>query len=98
MLFKAKASLPHLILFADGQKIYNGRLSEIPIKETVILNKSVHFFNDPEPCHIHRNAVRMRLAQEILQECQEECSSPGPILCAYADFPQIDSYLLTRGK
>lgn len=99
MLFKSKASHPHIILYADGQEIYNGRLSELPIREDVILSKSIHFFDDPEPCHIHRSAVRLRLTEEIQQECQKDLlSPPGPRLSSYADFSRIDTYLLSAGK
>lgn len=39
---------------------------EIPIKEEVIIGCSKMFFNDPEPCYIHRGAVCMRLNEEIM--------------------------------
>lgn len=98
MLFK-KQPIPYLTLYSGDQEIYSGRLSDLPIRESVILEKSEQFFNDPEPCHIHRNAVRSRLTEEILRESQKDTRlTPGPRLTAYGDFPQIDAYLLTELK
>lgn len=96
MFFRPKPSLPFITLYADGQEIYKGLLSEIPLKENMILSKSIQFFDDPEPCHIHRRAVRVRLTEEILSECvRDRISPPGPELLACADVPQIDAYLLS---
>ena len=71
MLFKKKSSpapLPSVRVLAGERVLYEGKLKDIPLKETVILEKSVHFFNDPEPCYIHRGAVRVRLTEELHQE------------------------------
>lgn len=96
MFFRSKSSLPVITLYSDGQEIYKGLLSEVPLKENVILSKSIQFFDDPEPCHIHRRAVRVRLTEEILQECiKDQLSPPGPKLLAYTDVPHIDTYLLS---
>lgn len=99
MLFRSKSPVPCLTLTFQGKEVYRGRLGELPIREEVILRKSIQFFNDPEPCHIHRSAVRSRLTEEILRECRkDQPSPPGPLLAAYADVPGIDLYLLTDGK
>ena len=92
-IFKKKSHLPSLELFADGVKLYSGLLKDIPLKEAVILEKSMEFFNDPEPCHIHRGAVRVRLTAEIQQEMenQKDPGVPGPLLLKYANFETIDS-------
>ncbi len=96
MFFRPKPSLPFITLYSDGQEIYNGLLTEIPLKEEVILCKSIQFFDDPEPCHIHRRAVRVRLTEEILQECTfDQLSPPGPELLACTDVPHVDAYFLS---
>ncbi len=97
MFFKKKNHVPVLELYAGGEKIYGGFLKDIPLKETVILEKSVEFFNDPEPCHIHRGAVRVRLTAEIQQEIEnaKEPGIPGPLLLKYANFEQIDRCILS---
>lgn len=98
MLFKPKKPLPALKLYAADQLIYEGLLKDLPIKESVILEKSAAFFNDPEPCHIHRSAVRTRLTAEIQAESEARGSDPvpGPLLLSYADFEVIDRYQLTK--
>lgn len=90
MLFKPKKTLPVLQLSTGNTLLYDGHLKDLPLKEEIILQKSVEFFDDPEPCHIHRSAVRTRLTAELLQELTEATdSSPGPLLKAYADIPEI---------
>ncbi|MBQ7797428.1 MAG: hypothetical protein IJ374_12855 [Lachnospiraceae bacterium] len=96
MFFKKKNHVPTLELYAGGTQIYRGSLKDIPLKEAVILEKSVEFFNDPEPCHIHRGAVRVRLTAEIQQEMenQRDPGCPGPLLMKYANFETIDRCVL----
>ena len=96
MFFKKKAQIPVVELYAGDKQIYNGNLKDIPLKEAVILEKSIEFFSDPEPCHIHRGAVRVRLTAEIQQELEnkKDPSSPGPLLIKYANFDVIDRVVL----
>ncbi len=98
MFFKKKNHVPKLELYAQGVQIYNGFLKDIPLKEAVILEKSVEFFNDPEPCHIHRGAVRVRLTAEIQQEIENhtEPGVPGPLLIRYANFESVDQYVMSE--
>ena len=92
MLFKPKKTLPTLQLSHGSTLLYDGYLKDLPLREEVILQKSVEFFDDPEPCHIHRSAVRTRLTAELLQELKETGdASPGPRMQAYADIPDIES-------
>lgn len=59
MFFKKKAAAPALpsVRIRSGKKvIYEGLLKDIPIKEKVLIEKSIYFFDDPEPCFIHRDA------------------------------------------
>lgn len=97
MFFKKKNHVPKLELYSLGQQIYNGYLKDIPIREAVILEKSMEFFDDPEPCHIHRGAVRVRLTAEIQLEIenQKDPEYPGPLLKRYANFDDIDRCILT---
>lgn len=97
MFFSHKKTMPVLQLYSGNQLIYHGYLKDVPLKESIILAKSVEFFDDPEPCHIHRSAVRTRLTAEIQKEfthigcpCQ-----PGPLLLTYADFDAIDQCSLS---
>lgn len=55
-----------------GNLLYQGHWNDLPLGEEMILQKSVEFFDDPTPCFIHREAVRVRLLaemEEALQGC-----------------------------
>ncbi len=95
MLFSLKQPLPHIRLYDGENLLYEGPLHQIPFTEESIIGKSIEFFRDPEPCHIHRNAVRTRLTSEIhaqLLSCGD--TVPTPLLLSCADFPRITRFEL----
>lgn len=66
MLFRRKNKRSESIkLLAGNDILYDGLLSEIPLSEETIIEYSILFFKDSNPCYIHRGAVRARLAAEI---------------------------------
>ena len=72
MLFKKKpAKKKKFSIFAGGKEVFRAPLIEIPLKEEVIIEKSIQFFDDPEPCYIHRGAVVTRLADEMAQTVEK---------------------------
>lgn len=75
----------YLTVTQNETLLYEGLWNELPLAEEVILEKSIEFFNDREPCVIHRSAVQMRL----LAELEQLLSSPGfhEQFCAYTGFP-----------
>lgn len=91
MRFKSKKQLPLLKLYSGNLLLYDGLLKDVPIKEEILLQKSLEFFNDPEPCHIHRSAVRTRLTAELLKELADGgTEAPGPLLLAYVDLSGVE--------
>jgi hypothetical protein len=70
--------------------VYDGDLYELPIKKQKVIAGSVEFFNDPEPCMIHRSAVISRyymMIENWLEETGnldndqiEFCSMPDDIV------------------
>ena len=42
-------------------------LIDYPLPESAVRELSVLYFNDPEPCHIHRTAVQSRAMAELMQ-------------------------------
>lgn len=64
-LFGRKKLKKKFLIYAEGREALRAPLIEIPIREEVIIEKSIEFFDDPEPCYIHRGAVVTRLAGEI---------------------------------
>ena len=75
-----------IILRGEGGAIVQSADSQdYVIPEAGVVRLSTEFFNDPEPCEIHRAAVRSR----ALQQLQESCA-PGK---AYA-LDALDPLLL----
>ena len=65
---KPKVSPPVLSLYDPQMRpLYHDRLDAFPFPDAVIVAASKEFFNDPEPCEIHRRAVQLRLCGEISQ-------------------------------
>ncbi len=62
---KQKKKIRHVTLYAKNTELYSGPLAEIPLCESLIIETSTRFFNDPNPCYIHRGAVRVRLTAEL---------------------------------
>lgn len=49
----------------EGNILYEGGLNGLVFPENLIIAKSIYFFNDEEPCFIHRSAVAARLFGEL---------------------------------
>ena len=64
---------------ANGEILFSGDIYTLPILEDVIIQKSIEFFNDPEPCYIHKGAVCVRLWREIELEVLPYEGRPVPI-------------------
>lgn len=64
---RKKKCKKYIRIFSGSQICYDGLLEALPLCESVILQKSIQFFDDPEPCYIHRDAVRIRLLAELEQ-------------------------------
>ncbi|MCR5557232.1 MAG: hypothetical protein K6F75_06705 [Butyrivibrio sp.] len=84
MLLKAKKKR-YLTVTHNEALIYDGFWSDLPFTEEIIINKSIEFFDDKEPCAIHRGAVHMRL----LAELEQLLSTPDfqKLFCLYTGFP-----------
>lgn len=57
----------YLIVTQNEALLYEGFWDELPLAEKVIIEKSIEFFDDREPCVIHRTAVHVRLMAELEQ-------------------------------
>ncbi len=63
---KKTAARPQITLWGSGgDPLYKGPLTGLRLTDETIVSLSVHFFNDPEPCEIHRSAVLSRVFTEI---------------------------------
>ena len=69
-LFKKKKKKKFSI-YAGGKEVFRAPLVEISLKEEKVIEKSIEYFDDPEPCYIHRGAVVARLADEMAAEAEK---------------------------
>jgi hypothetical protein len=52
-------------LSEKGETLLIDTTFHLPLSEAMILQKCLEFFNDPDPCYIHRGAVITRLYFEL---------------------------------
>lgn len=45
--------------------VYNGKLTGMPLREELILEKCIEYFNDKSPCYIHKSATMKRLFLQL---------------------------------
>lgn len=57
------------LLNADGAALNSCPTGEFALPEDVVVQLSIEYFNDPEPCAIHRGAVHRRAMMELLEHC-----------------------------
>jgi len=53
------------LLSSNSIEIFTGPLSNLTLRDSIIIEKSIEFFNDANPCYLHRSAVTHRLLLEI---------------------------------
>ncbi len=71
---KKKAAVRLTMWNANGEIVYDDRLENLRLPNEVILSMSVEFFDDPEPCQIHRGACMARAFAEIEMTCTDRCA------------------------
>ncbi len=60
---------------ASDRIMLKKKLTGLPLREEVVLKWSVEWFNDPEPCMIHRSAVMKRLFMEWAEYLEPSMTS-----------------------
>lgn len=68
-----------LLTDSNGFILFSGSIYSLPLHEDVIIQKSIEYFNDPEPCYIHKGEVCVRLWKEIELEVLQYGGRPIPI-------------------
>jgi hypothetical protein len=96
LLFKRKSKkvkkdnfLRISLLDIHGEALFIGCIADISLPEQLIIEKSIEFFNDPNPCFIHRSAVNTRLIcelEEILKELIEATSTASTDISPLGDY------------
>jgi hypothetical protein len=65
---------------SGGFKLFEGYIHELPLSEKNILALSVRYFNDPEPCYIHRSAVLNRIYNELNEFFKSDCTDGAGLM------------------
>lgn len=66
---KKRIALMLKIWDSCGNVVYDDRLDNLRLPDEEILALSVEFFDDPEPCQIHKSACMVRAFSEIEAAC-----------------------------
>jgi hypothetical protein len=62
---RKRAELLIGLISEDGEPIFAKKLTAVPLRDEVVVARSIEFFDDPEPCMIHRSAVMNRIYSEM---------------------------------
>ena len=52
----------------DDKILYKGKLLDIPIKESYVIEKSIEIFDDDDPCIIHKSFVIKKVVDDLLKQ------------------------------
>lgn len=84
----------------NGNNLVNYTPLQLPIKENVIIEKSIELFDDDEPCIIHRTYVMKKLMLEIdsiveniLDKNTTHLKIDKGIIWDYIDLPPDTAYI-----
>ena len=94
MLFRRKNKEPAVIRLLAGESVlYDGLLLELPLTEKTIIEHSILFFKDSNPCYIHRGAVRARLTSELEASLQPSAAPDFETLRKQTGLANLDTIL-----
>lgn len=65
----AKKEVCISLLRTDKTELLRCPAGEYALPESAVLRLSTEYFNDPEPCEIHRGAVHRRVQMELMERC-----------------------------
>lgn len=67
MFGRKKKRIMLAMLDESGNEILRLPVKELTLPEEAVLQMSIRYFNDPDPCFIHREAVRQRAVMELME-------------------------------
>ncbi|MBU3092388.1 hypothetical protein K2F40_13035 [Clostridium sp. CM028] len=89
--------MPRNIKITDNDNciLYEGNLYKLPVAENIIIEQSIEYFNDSEPCFLHKSAVTKKIYYEIEDFFQEK-DNIGVKEIKLGEFPLILKRLLEK--
>jgi len=76
----------------EGCVLYEGSLLEAPIDDEYIISKCIEYFDDSNPCFIHRSAAANRIAFEMEEQLKDLALQKGcgvEIVLENDDIPEL---------
>lgn len=109
---KSGAAARHEAMAAGPQRIridapqgvlYDGALTAMPLPDALIIELSIEFFDDPEPCQIHRGAVLKRVFMDITLTLGENSTTsyerlPDNLRRYLSGYAGLNSVTMYRGE
>lgn len=83
----------HIIIEKDGERLYKGKMQNMPVKSSAINEKSLELFNDEDPCIIHQSYC-MKEFVSLLEKVFDKAGSESIQASDYKDdlaFLDLDS-------
>ncbi len=93
----------HIIIEKDGERIYKGKMQNMPVKSEAINEKSLELFNDEDPCIIHQSYC-MKEFVSVLEKLFESAKSESIQAIDYKetldflDIEPLDDVTIRLGK
>lgn len=85
MFKKREKNKPFILrIQKNGELVFEGIICDLPVHEDKIIEGSILFFDDPEPCMIHRSAVMSRYYMQMDKFLGERGYESGSII-SYCD-------------
>ncbi|MCF7925917.1 MAG: hypothetical protein K9L26_05220 [Candidatus Izimaplasma sp.] len=83
-----------LVIKKHDKVIFEAKIINIPIKEDVLIKKSIELFDDDDPCIIHQSYVAKEFAQKLLDLFGDQTQLEGKHYVdelSFLDFTDIET-------
>ena len=86
-------------LYNENTVLFEGRISDIPIRPEAIIGKSIELFDDEDPCVIHQSYVIKNYVDDILMRFDDRNSDRLDVAqegFTFLDVPDSSGWLLEK--
>ena len=87
-----------IIIASKDDVLFKGKMMNMPIKKSAIIDKSIELFDDDDPCIIHTSYVIKHFVDDLLKLLNT--TSPLDVkdhkeTLSFLDFPALDDLTIT---
>ncbi len=92
-----------ILITQNDQKLYKGKMVNMPVKHSAIKEKSVELFDDDEPCIIHQSYCMKHFAEDLnaLFDTNNTDTLDASLFAhelSFLDVESLDNVTITRLK